>query len=236
MRKAMLLAIVLTVALVATMAANVSAKSEPIEFGRARMIIEVNGTDGDAGFQVFLDGEAWRKVKVNNPDGRTILDVKGKSAVNDFGLTELFSESKEPPFDEMPLDEFLALFPSGEYEFSGTTVEGVAMIGSATFTHAIPDKPTVIEPAGGAVLPTDAVVISWDPVADPPGSQIVGYEVIVAQEEPVPRVFKTDLPTSKSTMPVPEEFLEDGTEYKFEVLAIEASGNQTITEGAFETE
>jgi hypothetical protein len=37
-------------------------------------------------------------------------------------------------------------------------------------------------------------------------------------------------------MPVPEEFLEDGTEYKFEVLAIEASGNQTITEGAFETE
>jgi len=60
--------------------------------------------------------------------------------------------------------------------------------------------------------------------------------VIVAQEEPVPRVFKTDLPTSKSTMPVPEEFLEDGTEYKLEVLAIEASGNQTITEGAFETE
>lgn len=73
------------------------------------------------------------------------------------------SESKGPPFDEMPLDEFLALFPAGECEFSGTTVEGVAMIGSATSTYSIPLKPTVIEPADGAVLPTDAVVISWIP-------------------------------------------------------------------------
>jgi hypothetical protein len=30
---------------------------------------------------------------------------------------------------------------------------------------------------------------------------------------------------------VPPEFLEVGTVYKFEVLAIEAGGNQTITEG-----
>jgi hypothetical protein len=30
---------------------------------------------------------------------------------------------------------------------------------------------------------------------------------------------------------VPPQFLEPGKEYKFEVLAIEAGGNQTITEG-----
>ena len=34
---------------------------------------------------------------------------------------------------------------------------------------------------------------------------------------------------------VPAEFLQRGTEYKAEVLAIEAGGNQTLTEIAFLT-
>jgi hypothetical protein len=34
---------------------------------------------------------------------------------------------------------------------------------------------------------------------------------------------------------VPNELLEPGTEYTFEVLAIEEGGNQTITEGCFVT-
>ena len=34
---------------------------------------------------------------------------------------------------------------------------------------------------------------------------------------------------------VPADFLKPGTEYKFEVLAIETSGKQTITLGFFET-
>ncbi len=37
-------------------------------------------------------------------------------------------------------------------------------------------------------------------------------------------------------MTVPPEFMDPGTEYKYEVLAIEASGNQTITEREFETD
>jgi hypothetical protein len=35
---------------------------------------------------------------------------------------------------------------------------------------------------------------------------------------------------------VPAEFLSPGTEYAFEVLAIEEGGNQTITESCFVTE
>ena len=34
---------------------------------------------------------------------------------------------------------------------------------------------------------------------------------------------------------VPAEFLEAGTDYVFEVLAIEEGGNQTISEGCFTT-
>jgi hypothetical protein len=32
---------------------------------------------------------------------------------------------------------------------------------------------------------------------------------------------------------VPSEFLEPNTKYKFEVLAIDAGGNQTLTERSF---
>lgn len=34
-------------------------------------------------------------------------------------------------------------------------------------------------------------------------------------------------------MSVPPEFIEEGEEYQYEVLAIEQSGNQTITEECF---
>jgi hypothetical protein len=48
-------------------------------------------------------------------------------------------------------------------------------------------------------------------------------------------VFSVDLPASTTSVTVPAEFLEPGTQYKVEVLAIEASGNQTITEVEFMT-
>jgi hypothetical protein len=61
---------------------------------------------------------------------------------------------------------------------------------------------------------------------------IVGYQVVVTREDPL-RVLSVDLPARARRLPVPAEFLQRGTEYKAEVLAIEASGNQTLTEIAF---
>jgi hypothetical protein len=46
-------------------------------------------------------------------------------------------------------------------------------------------------------------------------------------------VFSADLPASVTSLTVPSEFLESGIEYKLEVQAIEASGNQTLTEMSF---
>jgi hypothetical protein len=36
----------------------------PIALDEAKIIIETNFTDGDAGIQVFLDGEAWNKIQI----------------------------------------------------------------------------------------------------------------------------------------------------------------------------
>ena len=43
------------------------------------------------------------------------------------------------------------------------------------------------------------------------------------------------LPPAATRVTVPGEFIQAKREYKFEVLAIEKSGNQTITEGSFKT-
>jgi hypothetical protein len=193
--------------------------------------IEVNATDGDAGLQVLLDGEAWNEVSIVNPAGHEILNVEGTGPLMDHGLTELFSESSEPPFEDFPLEQFKQLFPEGDYAFRGTTIDGNTLVGEATLTHDIPDGPQIVAPVDGQMV-RDELVVEWEPVTTPVGIDIASYQVLVTRENPL-RVFSADLPATARTMPIPSEFLEPKTKYKVEVLAIEASGNQTLTEVAF---
>lgn len=153
-----------------------------------------------------------------------------------LGITELFFESEEPSLEELPLDQFLALFPEGRYRFRGRTVDGRSLRGSAVFTHVIPAAPQIVQPMEGLPVATTDTVIEWQPVADPAGSEIIRYQVIVEREEPTLRVFSADLSPRATTVTVPPEFLEPGTAYKVEVLAVEEGGNQTISEREFETE
>jgi hypothetical protein len=217
-------------------AAAGTANGPSLEFSAASIIIEVNDTDGDAGIQIFLDGEGWDEVEVTAPGGETIFAVEASGSVGEQGVTELFIESAEPPFDEVPLEEFLSRFAEGVYSFLGQTTEGETLEATATLTHAIPDGPDLLTPEEDSVVDPDETVVSWNPVADPPGSSIVEYQVIVETEEEPLRVLSMHVPATVNSVTVPPEFLEDGEAYVFEVLAIEASGNQTISEGSFETE
>lgn len=209
-----------------------NAASAPTPLAAATMIVEVNATDGDAGLQVFLDGEPWKAMTITSPDGRRMVDIDAEGRLKNYGLTELFSESSEPPFDVFPLEKFKALFPEGTYTFAGTSVEGQRLVGQATLTHHIPDGPKIVSPSDGATVGREDVVARWKPVTTPAGTDIVGYRAIVTRKDP-PRVFSVDLPGSVRAVTVPDEFLEPGTEYSLEVQAIEAGGNQTLTQTAF---
>ena len=208
------------------------AGTRPVRLEDATVIVEVNETDGDAGLQVFLDGDPWRQVSVFRPDGQMIAEFATVGPVNDYGLTELFSESSEPPFTEFPLREFKALFPEGEYTFSGTSIDGQDVVGAATLTHDIPNGPNLVAPEDGARVERDQLVIRWREGAQPTGVKVVAYEVIVEREDPL-RILSVDLPATVHRLTVPSEFLQRNTRYKFEVLAIDAGGNQTLTERSF---
>jgi hypothetical protein len=208
------------------------AASQPVRLAAATLIIEVNETDGDAGLQFFLDGEPWRSMTISDPNGRVVVDVDAKGRLRDWGLTELFSESNEPPFTEVPLAEFLARFPAGRYSFVGETIEGERLVGTARLSHDIPEGPEITAPADGATVNRDRVVARWKASPEPRGIDIVGYRVIATREDPL-RVYQVELPASARRVPIPAAFLESGTEYELEIQAIEESGNWTFNTSTF---
>ena len=214
-----------------------------IPFSIARIIIEFNASAQDVGIQVLVDGEPWKHLRVFSPNGRRVLDITGKRSLGKQGLTELFFESSEPSLVELPLPEFLVRFPEGTYALEGKTIDGIGLEGTAILSHVIPAGPEIISPVSlddnpPVVDPSNAV-IEWNPVTDTITDsdtfEIIGYQVIVEQVEPR-RIFSIDLPALVTSVVVPPDFfLQPDTLHKFEVLAIEASGNQTITEGEFVT-
>jgi hypothetical protein len=222
----------------------------------ASIILDTNATDCDTGLQLFFDGDAWRRVIVEDPDGRSILDVTAMGPLRRLGLVEQFNESNEPVMaelvegfpelecaePELTLEELFELFPEGIYKFLVRTVEGDEIESEATLSHVIPAPPEIVAPEEGSVLDAnDPVVIEWERVDEPilPGLgdvEIVGFQVVVEREDPAPLVvFTADLSANTTAVRVPPQFLEPGASYKFEVLQIDVSGNQTIAESEFET-
>lgn len=226
----------MAILLVAAVSVSVSAPPLAAAPPTAKIIAELNATDEDVGLQIFFDGTGWVRLEVFDPDGFRIVDTSAGGGVQMQGITEFFFESAEPSLDELPLEDFLARFPEGLYTFAAVTVDGKIIRTKARFTHAIPDGPVLLSPQEDGEVDPDNTVVEWEPVADPPGSKIVGYQVIVVREKPSLRVFSADVSPETTSIHVAAAFMEPNTDYKFEVLAIETSGNQTLSEETFKTE
>jgi hypothetical protein len=74
--------------------------------------------------QIFLDAESWKTLEITDPTGQQIFNVSARGSVGMTGVTELFFESAEPSFQDLPLNELLARFPEGPYTLKGKTVDG----------------------------------------------------------------------------------------------------------------
>ena len=224
----------------------VAQASAQVEFDDAEFFIEINGTDGDAGVQLKLDGEGWNSLTMTNPIGGVLLEVVAdeNESIGLQGLTEFFFESAEPSFDDQTLAELFALFPEGEYEFEGTTTEGDAITATAEFTHnipAIPETKVRIDDDWEVLIKWKRVKSEFDdPNGAPVGDDIVidMYRVVVEaldEEGEGLQTLDVELPSSSRRITIPKEFirLSPVGEFKYEVIATEESGNQTIFEGEF---
>ncbi len=216
--------------LLASANAAPAAAGGEVQLSLSRIYWEYNASANDLGVHVTLDGEDWKKLRIVNPDKKTIFAVTGKGPYQELGMTELFFEGAEPSLEEFPLEDLLALFPEGEYDFEGLTASGEEIEGESLFSHAIPDGPDVHTTQGAG----DLLQIHWTSVtAPPPGFpvkpiHIAGYQVIVGS-------FQVTLPPTATSVTVPPEYVASlaAGRQPYEVLAIEENGNQTLTEGVF---
>jgi hypothetical protein len=227
------------------LAATGSASTIPLK--DAKLNIEHNATDRDTGFQGFIDSEGWQRLTVTGPAG-DVLAFEGRGALGDLGLTELFFETVEPTNKATSIKRMLAKLPAGKYTIAGPAQEnGKSMgetSGKAWLTHDIPRGPKLISPGADATVPVRGVVAEWMPVKRTITGKpvkIIAYQLIIERDIDPHRHMSGKLglsmylPPSVTRIEVPDGFLQRGTSYNWEVLAIERSGNQTLSSGSFRT-
>lgn len=228
---------------------------DAIEFEVAEVFFEFNSTDEDLGIHALIDGEAWKKLEIESPNERELLQIDVKSRLKRQGLTELFFESAEPPFDELSPRRFFRRFREGTYAIEGKTLDGQELEGEAEVTHLLPaaPQPTV----NGEDFDEDCddddftefedgddVTIAWPPVTmsfdgegfpDPEAVEIHNYELALEIEidDEFASTLNVILPPDVTSFEVPQDFLDLGDEFKYEVLAREESFNQTAIESCF---
>jgi hypothetical protein len=236
----------LTVLAALLSAAAVAAGSQPsavTPLKDAKLNIEHNATDKDTGFQGFIDGEGWRRLDVRGPGG-AILTFEARGTLARLGLTELFFESVEPENSDVPIARTLATLPAGRYTIAGPTQKNGRTAGTAWLTHDIPAGPELVSPAEGATVSVRGVVARWKPVSKTITGEpvrIIAYQLIIEQDvEPHPHMIgklglSIYVPRTVTSIAVPNGFLQPRTAYSWEVLAIERSGNQTLSSGSFKT-
>jgi hypothetical protein len=225
---------------------------DEIPFAEAELFFELNNTDGDLGIHASIDGEGWKRLIIEDPRERKMLDIRVRGRLKRQGLTQLFFESTEPPFSELSPEVFFQRFPEGVYEIEGITLEGTEMESEATVTHAMPAPPSNItvnedplpedcdEGPVPSVSAAEDILIAWDPVetthpelGSPQGStdiEIVVYQVFVDQED---FGLSVDQDPSDTDLLIPTGLLEPG-KVLVEILAREKSHNQTASESCFE--
>lgn len=219
-------------------------------FSKSDLYFELNATDRDVGLHGILDGDSWRVATIRGPGGAfNVLRAVPNQASPEFGMTELFFESNEPPIDERSFAELIALFPPGAYSFVGRRAEDNAlMTGSDVLSTAMPcpaivPTPRLVSgdlivrwrPRPGSYDPDTGVCASANPVS------VAYYQVVVELADTQTgfvRKVELQMPPNARSVEAPDELLigvnPSTTDAKAEVLTVAPDGNRTAVEIEFE--
>ncbi len=161
------------------------------------------------------------------------------------GLTQLSFESAEPSFDALAPADFLRRFPEGRYEIEARAQNGGTLEGTAVLSHVLAAPPEILVSGAPAAEDCDVdvplvatpVVIRWDPVTESHPEigksgpvRISRYQFFVERDNVQ---LSLDLPPSVTEFRVPAAVIALGKEFKFEVIARTATGNNTAVESCF---
>lgn len=248
-RRLMSVCVALVLALLSSAGVAISVQAAPpraVRFTEAELFFELNDTDGDLGIHGSIDGGPWTYLAIEGPGDRTVLEILSRRQMQSQGLTQLFFESAEPPFDELAPEEFFRRFPEGRYEIQGLLQNGGEIESSAVLSHVLAAPPQNVTVSGlpaatdcDAVLPvvSEPVTLRWDPVTTshpevgrPGAIKVIRYQLFVEREG---IKLSLDLPPSVAEFEIPTSVTALGGEFKFEIIARTAAGNNTAIESCF---
>ncbi len=232
-------------------AAGIASAQEADAFDEATIYFELNDSDGDLGIHGSIDGDEWRRLTIEDPKERVILNTTVLGKLSRQGLTQFFFESAEPRFDELDPVEFFKRFPEGTYEVEGRALDGRELENEVEISHVMPAPAGNIRINGVpaavncSALPLPVVsapvLVEWDevttshPTIGKPGRSVDVEEYQVFLELRGTDVkTSSELPPGTTSMQVPLDFTARGSRYKLEVLVRADNGNQTATETCFE--
>ncbi len=220
-----------------------------VEFPEAELYFELNDTDGDLGIHSSIDGPPWKKLKIKDPKKHTLLRLRPKGRLGRQGLTQLFIESAEPSFDELAPERFFRRFPEGAYVVTAPTLDGDQLRSTPRLSHVMAARPGNIVVNGVAAVDCDVtpfptvsapVLVDWDAVTTSHPEigragpvEIVRYQFFVEQLEGTSFELSVNLPPSETQFEIPAEILAPSTDFKYEIIARTASGNNTAVEACF---
>jgi hypothetical protein len=228
------------------------------EFEVVQIYFELNDTDGDLGIHGLIDGDDWKRLEIEGPGDRELMNIWLRNGLRRQGLTELFFESSEPTFDELSPAQFLQRFPQGKYEVAAITVDGEEFEEEVRLSHVLAGPPQNVRVNGqpGAEncdgdLPvvSEPVTIDWDPVTTSHPTigtpnvavNVMQYQFVCEIERegrtPEAIAFVVDLPRNRTQFTCPEEFTSlSDDEVKYEIITKLGNNNQTAVESCFELE
>lgn len=224
---------------------------EVFEFDTARVLAELNETDGDLGFQVVIDGEPWKSLDIKNPRGKVIFSIRERSALRRLGLTEFSFESNEPTFDDQSPEAFFAAFAEGIYKIGAVTIDGDRLRADSFLSHALPAPVGNVTVSGTAFdedceagPPVEVAVparIEFDPVTTSHPTigrqaaplEVEFYEVVIEGDE-VGLIASYILSPDETGITIPAELTDTGEDLvKYQILVQATNGNRTSIESCF---
>jgi hypothetical protein len=228
-----------------------SSAEEEVPFDTATIYFELNDSDSDLGIHGLIDGDEWRRLRIEDPNERVILNVSVLGRLGRQGLTEIFFESAEPRFSELAPADFFKRFPEGTYEVEGLALDGTELDSEVEISHVMPAPAGSIRLNGTAAAPNCSALplpvvsapvrVEWNevttshPTVGTPGEpvEVEEYQVFLELRGTDVKMSE-NLPPGTTSMQVPLDFTARGKNFKLELLVRADNGNQTATETCFE--